>query len=325
MRRRSRIEPWPLSAADGIGHHPRPPPPTCLRRPVRRRRLRQRDGHGVAAPRARRRRYGNADGAAGDDPRRRTSTTAARGRLPRHLRGQSRRRVSDDRRRSGGHDGSGGGYDVEGEGRRVAEIHRQRRHRRHVYESTPGSPRSARAGRSTRSERRGQDGPADRAHDGWLAGVDDRRRTASLDGGHAGRPAVSSTRTAPAEASGIQLGTGRTDQLSRVVRDHRSTSGCEPPDDGVVSSVGRTGDDFSVNVGTAPASADVYTSGPLADRRPSRPSVRRRWNGCTLYVEVLDDPAAPPRARTRNTAPVRKGLAIITDFSDPLSRTGRMG
>ena len=46
-----------------------------------------------------------------------------------------------------------------------------------------------------------------------------------------------------------------------------------------------TGDDFWVNVGTAPGSADVYASGPLGPATQQTVS-SLPLNGCTLYVEV---------------------------------------
>jgi carbohydrate binding protein with CBM6 domain len=77
-----------------------------------------------------------------------------------------------------------------------------------------------------------------------------------------------------------------------------------------------TGDDFSMNIGTAPGRADVYASGPLG------PAIRQTvsplpLNGSTLYVEVRRrSGGATESVYAQYTAPVRKGLAIIADFSD---------
>ncbi len=76
------------------------------------------------------------------------------------------------------------------------------------------------------------------------------------------------------------------------------------------------GDDFVLNIGSAPGFADVYASAPLGPATEHTVS-GLPLNGRPLYVELrrrLGDRVES--LHTHYIAPFRKGLAIITDFAD---------
>jgi hypothetical protein len=76
------------------------------------------------------------------------------------------------------------------------------------------------------------------------------------------------------------------------------------------------GDEFWLTVGMAPGAADVYASeslGPATSHMVSGLPL----NGAALFVEVRRRVGSTYDAsRVQYTAPIRKGLAVITDFAD---------
>jgi hypothetical protein len=77
-----------------------------------------------------------------------------------------------------------------------------------------------------------------------------------------------------------------------------------------------SGDEFWLRVGSAPGTADVYASAPLGPVNQHTVS-RLPMDGRRLYVQLLRSVGGTTEAvQAEYTAPVRKGLAIITDFAD---------
>ena len=76
------------------------------------------------------------------------------------------------------------------------------------------------------------------------------------------------------------------------------------------------GDEFWLKIGSAPGQADLYASaslGPATEHSVSHVPL----NGRTLYVELVRRIGnVSDSVKVQYTAPVRKGLAIITDFAD---------
>jgi hypothetical protein len=76
------------------------------------------------------------------------------------------------------------------------------------------------------------------------------------------------------------------------------------------------GDEFWLKIGSAPGQADLYASaslGPATEHSVSHVPL----SGRTLYVELIRRVGnVSDSVRVQYTAPVRKGLAIITDFAD---------
>jgi M6 family metalloprotease-like protein len=76
------------------------------------------------------------------------------------------------------------------------------------------------------------------------------------------------------------------------------------------------GDEFWVNVGTTPGGADVYASGSIG-QAAEHTVTGLPLNGTTVYVEVRRRIGGRVDAiSAQYTSPVRKALAIVTDFSD---------
>jgi M6 family metalloprotease-like protein len=77
-----------------------------------------------------------------------------------------------------------------------------------------------------------------------------------------------------------------------------------------------TGDDFSLTIGTAPGGADVYASGSLGPV-PRHTVSNLPLDGRRLYVELRRTLGSTSgHVVAEYVAPVRKGLAVITDFTD---------
>jgi M6 family metalloprotease-like protein len=76
------------------------------------------------------------------------------------------------------------------------------------------------------------------------------------------------------------------------------------------------GDEFWLNIGSGLGASDVYASGSLGTA--TEHTVQNLpLSGRTLYVEVRRRTGAViDRVQAQYTAPVRKGLAVITDFAD---------
>ena len=141
-------------------------------------------------------------------------------------------------------------------------------------------------------------------------------------------------------ASGVPLAAGA--QVFRLVMDTPASSGAvgnfnwirvQPDDSGplviTAPSPGSTlrttafvlrwgggGDEFWVNVGTTPGGADVYASGSIG-QAAEHTVTGLPLNGTTVHVEVRRRIGGRVDAiSAQYTSPVRKALAIVTDFSD---------
>jgi len=140
--------------------------------------------------------------------------------------------------------------------------------------------------------------------------------------------------------SGVPLAAGT--QVLRLVMDKVATSGAvgnfdwirlQPDDSGpfaiTAPSTGSTlrttsmtvrwvggGDEFWVNVGTTPGGDDVYASGSIG-QGAEQTVTGLPLNGTTVYVEVRRSISGRiDTTSAQYTAAVRRGLAIVTDFSD---------
>jgi M6 family metalloprotease-like protein len=76
------------------------------------------------------------------------------------------------------------------------------------------------------------------------------------------------------------------------------------------------GDEFWLNIGSAPGASNIYASGSLGSARQHTVS-GLPLNGTTLYVQLHRRVGAVTDVvNVRYTAPIRKGLAVVTDFAD---------
>ena len=76
------------------------------------------------------------------------------------------------------------------------------------------------------------------------------------------------------------------------------------------------GDEFWLDIGSSPGASDFYASGSLGSQTEHTVS-RMPLNGGALYVQLRRRRGAVIDAvSVQYTAPIRKGLAVITDFSD---------
>ena len=76
------------------------------------------------------------------------------------------------------------------------------------------------------------------------------------------------------------------------------------------------GDEFWLDIGSSPGASDFYASGPLGSQMQHTVS-RMPLNGGALYVQLRRRRGAViDVVSVQYTAPIRKWLAVITDFSD---------